>query len=51
LARAFRGVVMVTSKETRQPFVPKGAIAFFAVMVLVYGAFWLIMFLLMIARG
>jgi hypothetical protein len=34
-----------------EAFVPTGAIAFFAVMVVVYAAFWAAMYLLLVQRG
>lgn len=37
--------------EDDTPFVPRGAVAFFVAMMLFYGAFWLLLMLVMVARG
>ena len=37
--------------ETEPRFVPKGAIAFFVLMIVVYAAIWLRMLGLMVSRG
>jgi len=42
---------MAGSQSTRNSFFPKGAIAFFATMIVVYAGFWVLMYALMAARG
>ena len=37
--------------EDESTFVPRGAVAFFVSMILFYGAIWLLMMRIMIARG
>ncbi len=33
------------------PFFPRGAVAFFAAMVVFYAAFWLLLMFVMVSRG
>jgi hypothetical protein len=42
---------MIRSKVSPDRFVPKGAIAFFAAMIVFYGAVWLLLMAVMVARG
>jgi hypothetical protein len=42
---------MAGPESTRNSFFPKGAIAFFATMILVYAGLWALMYALMAARG
>ena len=37
--------------EKEKPFVPSGAIFFFALLIAFYGALWLVIYWLMIARS
>jgi hypothetical protein len=39
------------AKVSPDRFVPKGAIAFFAAMIVFYGAVWLLLMAVMVARG
>jgi hypothetical protein len=42
---------MPEPREDREPFIPRGAIAFFAVMIVSYVAFWFAMYALLVQRG
>jgi len=39
------------SREPQTPFFPRGAVAFFALMVLFYGGLWFALYALMAHRG
>jgi hypothetical protein len=42
---------MVEPGEDTEHFIPRGAIAFFAVMIVSYVAFWFAMYALLVQRG
>jgi len=42
---------MAEDSQQREPFVPRGAMMFFAVMLAVYAAAWAGMYLLLVARS
>jgi hypothetical protein len=37
--------------DDETPFFPRGAVAFFAAMVLFYAGFWLLLMFVMVSRG
>lgn len=42
---------MPEPREDGEPFIPRGAIAFFAAMILAYVVFWFAMYALLVQRG
>jgi len=42
---------MAAPRPDIEPFVPTGAIAFFAALIVFYAAFWLAMYALLVQRG